>query len=104
MAEEGRRLVQNKQNVQRWRYRSGYTYLPSLSGQLRSFVGPFKAVNRDKSKPSGKTHKLPKMSQLRNAGDFQFQLIDKSFHQTDEQTNETKMQMNLRKQIKTQRM
>jgi hypothetical protein len=38
----------------------------------------------------------------RNAGDFQFQLNWQTFIKTDEQTNETKMQMNLRKQIKTQ--
>ena len=33
------------------------SHLPSLSGQSRlSFVGPFRAVNIEQSKPSGKPH------------------------------------------------
>ncbi len=56
-------LVQNKQSVQRWRYRSGYT-LPSPQQTVRAVDGRAGRAIQRKSKPSGNTHKIPQMSYL----------------------------------------
>jgi hypothetical protein len=56
MAEEGRRLVQNKQSVRRWRYRSGVS--PTFAQLAVSQAGPA-AFSMEVSKPSGDRGSIP---------------------------------------------
>jgi|FrelakmetLWP11LW_1041352.scaffolds.fasta_scaffold130282_1 hypothetical protein len=92
-SEEGRMLIQNKcVSSQKGRIKKrrgrcgrlvGHFTLPFLSWLCVVSSGR-RAVNRDKSKPSGNTHKIPQMSQLRNAD---FQTSTDWLSNTDEQLN-----------------
>ena len=59
------------------------SHLPFPAGSFVVSSGR-RAVNRDKSKPSGNTHKIPEKTQLRNAD---FQTSTDWLSNTDEQLN-----------------
>ena len=52
-------LVPNKQNVRRWRYRSGYTYLQPAGCLI---IRPDRQRSTTMSQTVGKGHKILKMS------------------------------------------
>ncbi len=93
--EEGRMLIQNKcafssQNKRNEKRRGRHGWLrrpfcfptfPQRAVRLLS-LGRTGSLNRDISKPSGNTHKIPEKTNCRRDRDFQ--------------TNKTKMQMSLR--------